>query len=155
MVDLKQLLQEIAILYHNPIDKKRLTLSFRLPDNMPPIQADRDLLLQILCNLLDNACLYTPENGWIVLELLSREKDMLFSLSNACEPINDSELPLLPERFYRSEKSRSRNLGGAGLGLAIVKKLIESQHGSLYLSSLANGLRVDFTLPKNPKIAIA
>ena len=154
-VDINHLLQEVFTLYRQRTDSRQLQLDYSPPDTVQLLQADRNLLLQVISNLFDNASQYTPEKGWVKLELEDNNHSLTFSLSNHCEPLGQDELSLLTERFYRSEKSRSRHSGGAGIGLTIVKQLVEAHQGSLALTSLADGLRVDFTLPKQPDISIS
>ena len=70
-----------------------------------------------------------------------------FVFANPGGDLSPEDLPLLFERFYRGEKSRSRDHGGAGIGLAIVKELIEAHGGRVGAESDENGTRVWFTLP--------
>jgi len=94
----------------------------------------------VLSNLLENAWQYTPYGGkfMITTERLPDRIKMVFA--NTGEGIAEEDVPFIFERFYRGEKSRSREHGGAGIGLAIVKELIEA-HGGGELAPRALPLR--------------
>ena len=116
-------------------------------DGAPRIAADGEKLAQVLNNLFDNALRYTPRDGRFEIST-TREKDQLrFNFTNTGGEISAEDLPFIFERFYRGEKSRSREHGGAGIGLAIVKELIEAQGGKVGAAMPNGGTRVWFTLP--------
>ena len=90
---------------------------------------------QILINLVDNAIRYT-EKGTVFVKVKSTNKDeVIIVVEDTGIGISQNELLHIFERFYRVEKSRSRQHGGMGLGLAIVKKLVELQGGTINVSS--------------------
>jgi signal transduction histidine kinase len=102
---------------------------------------------QIVLNLLDNAIRYTP-TGSVVISLTEENKDILLCIEDSGIGIPEDELPYIFERFYRVEKSRSRQFGGTGLGLSIVKKLVELQGGTILVSSsLGQGTRFEIRFP--------
>jgi signal transduction histidine kinase len=102
---------------------------------------------QIVLNLLDNAIRYTP-TGSVVISLTEENKDILLCIEDSGIGIPEDELPYIFERFYRVEKSRSRQFGGTGLGLSIVKKLVELQGGTIAVSSsLGQGTRFEIRFP--------
>jgi two-component system sensor histidine kinase VicK len=117
-----------------------------------PVWAAPDKLSRILDNLVGNALRYTPEGGRILLEA-SLEKDQVqVTVQDTGTGISEDDLPRIFDRFYRGEKSRSRNGdkgNGVGLGLAIVKGLVEAHHGEIWVESEPHeGTRFWFTLPK-------
>jgi len=150
-------------------ERKGVRLVTALPEDLPLVLADRDRLVQILVNLVDNAVKYTPEGGSVtvraavlplgsaaVSELQHRSPPGRTAPQHAVEivvedtgiGIPQKDLPRLTERFYRVDKARSRELGGTGLGLAIVKHLVQVQHGTLAIQSeVGRGTAVHFTLP--------
>lgn len=153
-------------------ERKAVRLATEFPDALPPVLADRDRLLQILVNLIDNAVKYTPEGGSVAVtarqvtgstghivdsarsvdELATRPVDHGGLVEIAVEDtgigIPAKDLPRITERFYRVDKARSRDLGGTGLGLAIVKHLVQAHHGRLAIESEpGKGTRVRVILP--------
>jgi signal transduction histidine kinase len=111
------------------------------------LHADLDKISQVVSNLLQNALQYTPPGGKVrvYMEFLHRELKAVFT--NTGDELAEEDLPFIFERFYRAEKSRSRDHGGAGIGLAIVKELIEAHKGHIGAEVYDNEIRVWFTLP--------
>jgi len=111
--------------------------------------ADRDRLVQILVNLVDNAVKFTPEGGRIRIEAEpGPDGRVAVRVRDTGVGIPSTELPRITERFYRVDKTRSREVGGTGLGLAIVKHLVQAHGGELLIeSALGHGTTVSFTLP--------
>ena len=116
---------------------------------MPPIRADRDRLIQILLNILDNAVKFTPEGGTITVTASpGAEEDLVVRIADTGIGISKGEIPRLGERFYRADKTRSRGLGGTGLGLSIVKHLMNVHQGRMVIeSSLGRGTTVSLHFP--------
>ena len=111
------------------------------------ISADPEKLSQIVNNLLQNALQYTPSEGTLKISIEQMPQEVLFIFANTCGELKDEDLPFIFERFYRGEKSRSREHGGAGIGLAIVKELVEAHAGHVG-AELADGyVRIWFSLP--------
>jgi signal transduction histidine kinase len=123
----------------------------------PPALADANRLEQVLCNLLHNAIRHTPPGGIVVLGLETDDVEdaMLLRVKDTGEGMSPEELPHIWERFYRTERSRSRADGGTGLGLALVKDLTEAMGGTVSVAS-ARGQGSCFTvrLPRAPSDAV-
>lgn len=134
----------------NQFREKGLEFHTTLPQNLPPVQADRDRAIQVLTNLLTNALRYTPVSGTVKLELGTTEDSVQFKVTDSGVGISLEHLPHLFERFYRVDKSRSRALGGSGVGLTIAKALVEAMDGDIQAASLGSGQgsTFTFTLPK-------
>jgi two-component system, OmpR family, phosphate regulon sensor histidine kinase PhoR len=114
----------------------RVTLLSQLPADLPPVLADRDRLVQVVINLVDNAVKYTPEGGRVTVEARAGRDDQVdVSVTDTGVGIPPLDLPRITERFYRVDKARSRELGGTGLGLAIVKHLVFAHGGQLRIES--------------------
>lgn len=119
------------------------------------IQPDLELagsqteLLSAMCNLVNNAVRYTPNEGEIDVSLqVSDRGGAVFSVTDTGSGIASEHLPRLTERFYRVDTSRSRESGGTGLGLAIVKHVVQRHGGELHISStLGKGSTFGFYLP--------
>jgi len=128
------------------IERAGLTLRTEIPATLPA-RADPDRLAQVLANLLSNAVRYTPAGGSITVRAERRPGDLLVSIANTGEPIPPADLERVFERFYRVEKSRDRERGGAGIGLAIVKQLVEGSGGHVGAESRDGLTRFWFSLP--------
>jgi two-component system, OmpR family, phosphate regulon sensor histidine kinase PhoR len=100
------------------------------------VLADRDRLVQILINLVDNAIKYTPEGGRVTVRVEEPVQGHIeIDVVDTGIGIPPADLPRITERFYRVDKARSRELGGTGLGLAIVKHLVFAHNGLLRIES--------------------
>lgn len=117
------------------ISEKSLQVEFIYGDDMAYIDADEDLLNQVLINLLDNAIKYTPKNGKITIRCRRRDSRILTTISDNGVGIPRESLPRVFERFYRVDKARSRQQGGTGLGLSIVKHIVEAHGGEVFVDS--------------------
>jgi signal transduction histidine kinase len=124
------------------------------PADLPAVAADRDRLVQILINLVDNAVKYTPEGGAVSVTARSiGEGAVEIAVADTGIGIPLADLPRITERFYRVDKARSRELGGTGLGLAIVKHLVLAHGGELRIESVEQrGTTVRFTLLIQPPV---
>ncbi len=119
-----------------------------LPENLPPVLADREAIHQVFSNLIDNALKYGASGGRIVLGARAVPHAVEFFVQDFGAGIASEHLPRLFERFYRVDKARSRESGGTGLGLAIAKHIMLAHGGSIRAESdLAHGSTFLFTLP--------
>lgn len=105
-----------------------------------PLRADRDQVLQVLSNLIENAIKYGSQPGGVVDIALARDQGprgpvICLSVTDHGEGIDARHLPRLTERFYRVDGHRSREKGGTGLGLAIVKHIVNRHRGRLNIES--------------------
>jgi len=115
---------------------------------VPHISADRDRLLQIIHNLLDNAVRHTPAGGEVVVELAGSESHVTLAVRDTGAGIPADEIDRIFDRFHRIDPSRARASGGSGLGLAIVKSLVDAHGGSVAVRSAAGeGSTFTVTLP--------
>ena len=109
--------------------------------------ADRDALVQILVNLIDNARKYSPE-GSAIRVTAEQDTALRIRITDDGLGIPEADLERIFERFYRVDKARSRAVGGTGLGLAIVKHLVELHGGWISVhSELGVGSTFTVTLP--------
>lgn len=99
------------------------------------LQADQDLLLQLLLNLLDNAIKYTPAGGKVIASWSRRNGSALLSVRDSGIGISPEHLPHLFDRFYKIDTARSRQRGGVGLGLSICRWIAEAHGGSISVES--------------------
>jgi len=112
------------------------------------IDGDRTFLVRLLNILLDNAVKYTPSDGTIEIGLSEENGQAVLTVQDSGIGIGEDDQPKVFERFYRADKARSRELGGAGLGLSIARWTVEQHRGSIKVeSSLGNGSRFFVYLP--------
>lgn len=112
------------------------------------IDADKQLIKQAIRILVDNSCKYTPEGETITLRVAADQNSARISVQDNGIGIEPASLPLIFNRFYRSDESRSRGTGGSGLGLAIARWIIE-RHGAHFeiLSRVHVGTRITIVMP--------
>lgn len=130
-------------------EQQHITFSFKKGCEQPrTVYADRDKILQVLLNLVENSIKYGKVNGSIVASIYNTdEKNVLVEISDDGMGIPEQHLPRVFERFYRTQEGRSRNVTGSGLGLAICKHIIEAHGHSIHIRSKENvGTTVGFTL---------
>jgi two-component system, OmpR family, sensor histidine kinase BaeS len=104
----------------------------------------------VVRNLFQNPLQYTPPGGTLRIFTRSVPGEIRCTFANPGGEISERDLPLIFERFYRGEKSRSREHGGAGIGLAIVKELIAAHNGHWGADLSEGEIRIWFSLPLNP-----
>jgi two-component system phosphate regulon sensor histidine kinase PhoR len=140
--------QALAVMTPQAADKG-VGIVRKLSGGLPPIRADRDRLMQILLNILDNAVKFTPAGGQITVAAATEEPGLLtLRIADTGIGIPQGEIPRLGERFYRADKMRSRELGGTGLGLSIVKHLLQAHGGRMAIDSApGSGTTVSLMFP--------
>jgi signal transduction histidine kinase len=119
-----------------------------VPEDFPPVAADRERIHQVLMNLLDNAFRFTPPGGVVTVSAVGRGEVSEVSVADTGPGIPSEHLPYVFERFYRVDPSRSREDGGTGIGLAIARSVIEAHGGRIWAESrVGRGSRFTFALP--------
>jgi two-component system, OmpR family, sensor histidine kinase BaeS len=146
-LSLHELLRQIMDLHEPNFQEKEIDVKWRLGQDSETVTADPDKLLQAIRNLADNAWKYTPAGGTVTISTLRCADGIKTVFANSGAVIAQDDIPYLFERFFRADRSRSRDAGGAGIGLAIVKELIEAHGGTVGAASDENGTSVWFTLP--------
>ena len=106
-----------------------------IPENPLQVKGDEEALGQVASNLLDNALKYTPKDGQVWLRLHTTGDWVVLEVQDTGVGIESRHLDRIFERFYRVDKSRSRELGGTGLGLAIVKHTCLAHGGEVQVES--------------------
>jgi two-component system, OmpR family, sensor histidine kinase BaeS len=147
-ISLHELLSQIMDLYRPNFLDKEIEVQWHLEDGTELVTADRDKLLQAIRNLVDNAWKYTPPGGKVLISTVPANGGVKTIFANDGAVIAEADLPLLFERFFRADRSRSRDAGGAGIGLAIVKELVEAHGGSVGAESSDGRTRIWFILPR-------
>lgn len=138
-VNLNDLARRALRLFQAQADESgiKLALESSAPDATAALDPQRTE--QVIGNLVSNALRYTPRGGRIWIEVHRTENEISLSVNDNGPGIPDEQLPLIFDRFWRSDKSRARTSGGAGLGLAIAKQLIEGQGGTITAANLSGG----------------
>lgn len=127
-----------------------------VPDHLPEVRADKDLLHQVLFNLVENAINYTPAGGRVEIGALRESNEIGVWVRDTGIGIPEKDLPRIFERFYRVDRARSRRMGGTGLGLSIVKHIIENYGGRVEVESeVGKGSKFTFWLPVSGQNAIS
>lgn len=113
------------------------------------LSADAEKITRAIKNLLSNAVKYSEDGGSIEINIDETKDSAIFSIRDTGIGIEPDELPFIFERFYRTDKSRSRKTGGSGLGLSITKSIVEAHGGKIIAESRPNlGSCFTITLPK-------
>jgi len=147
-VFLRAAVHNIIALIQPKASQKKITVHNNVPENFVPIRADGDKLTQILINILDNAVKFTAAGGRIIIDAEESGSYALVSITDTGIGIPRDEIQHLGERFYRVDKSRSRELGGTGLGLSIVKHFMMAHGGRMEIESQwGKGTKVSLFFP--------
>jgi two-component system OmpR family sensor kinase/two-component system sensor histidine kinase BaeS len=125
--------------------EKDVTLAAQVGD-LPPILADPHRLRQVLFNLLTNALRHAPAGGHVTVTATAAGKEVRLAVSDDGDGLTPEELASAFDRFYRADKSRSRETGGTGLGLAIVKAIAEAHGGRVEARSAGKGRGAEFSV---------
>lgn len=147
-LNLHELVHETLAVIGPECEQVGITLRNEIDSQTPLVLADSDRVTQALLNLLDNARRHTPSGGTISVGARPDGKMLTIWVSDSGTGIDPSDLPLIFERFYRADRSRTGTTGGSGLGLSIVKAIIAAHGGTISAESTpGKGTRVTFTLP--------
>lgn len=146
-ISLHQLVGQMVDLQAPGFRARAIAVRTSLAPDADAVLADRDRLSQVLRNLLDNALRYTVAGGEVEVSAERLLDRVRVSVTNTGEEIPEQDLPLIFERFFVVDRSRSRDGGGAGLGLAIVKEIVEAHGGEVGAACADGRTTVWFTLP--------
>ena len=148
--DLVELVKEVFEFLEEPSKKNKINLSLRKEHEKPiRVEADRSKIEQVLINLISNAIKYGRKKGTVEVRFYDMHDQVLTEVSDDGIGIPEEDIPRIFERFYRVDKSRSREAGGTGLGLSIVKHIMEAHKGAIHArSSEESGSTFSFTLKK-------
>jgi two-component system sensor histidine kinase BaeS len=145
-VDVSLLVQTVTKRLAAKAQAKRISLELELTPDLPYILADEDRAIQILTNLTGNALQYTPEGGRVTISAKRMNAQVQISVRDTGIGISSEHLSHIFDRFYRVDKSRSRQAGGgSGIGLTIARALVEAHNGHIWVESKGDGQGSTFT----------
>jgi signal transduction histidine kinase len=148
-VDLQQLVDETADSMRPVLAERAVHLEVHVPDALPNIAADRDLLEQVLINLVDNAAKFSPRGRTVTLRATARADGVEIEVRDQGYGIASDELGRIFDPYFRSDDGRVTCERGIGLGLAIVKTIVEQHGGRVSVESqLDSGTTFRFRLPR-------
>ncbi len=145
--DLLECAGQVLIAFEQKINAKNLQVEVALPEHPVFTLANPDYITQVIYNLVDNAVKFCPEKGRFALEVRIGGSKAYVSVSNSGETIPAQELPLVFDRFHKTDKSRSLNRDSWGLGLHIVKTIVGAHGENISVTSGDNKTTFTFTLP--------
>jgi two-component system, OmpR family, phosphate regulon sensor histidine kinase PhoR len=147
--DLFRLSTDIIDQFEEKAEKKKIRLWLNTDQTKIIVYADRKRITQVITNFVSNAINYTPEGGSVSIHFDVGKKNVTTFVTDNGEGIPPNHLDRIFERFYRVDKSRSREKGGTGLGLAIVKHILEGHHSRPeVISEVGKGSTFSFKLPR-------
>ncbi|MDD3647499.1 MAG: ATP-binding protein [Candidatus Dojkabacteria bacterium] len=134
-IDLKEIVKESQRNLNKIAIDKEIRLDLTITGKDFVTQGNSELLQRAIMNLIENAIKYSPEKSTVKIEMGTKNDRIIVSIIDQGDGIGKEDHKRIFERFYRVDKSRSRQTGGAGLGLAIAKKIVELHKGKLILES--------------------
>ena len=144
-VDLKEIITHVIKLNLELVRKKKIKIENNIIDDVYKISGDRNRLIEIFTNLIDNACKYSEADTVIKISLVKKEDTFLFSIKDQGVGIPKQYLSRITERFFRVDPARSKEAGGTGLGLAIVKHIVNQHRATMDIIS-NDGKGTEFTI---------
>lgn len=148
--DIQTLVRETIDYLEDKAMENNIDLKFQPKNHNPTlVKADRKKIQQVLVNLIDNSIKYGTKGGETQISTIPLIDQILIEITDNGQGIEEKNLPRVFERFFRTDKSRSRDIGGSGLGLAIVKHIIEAHQQNVHVRSTEGiGTTFSFTLEK-------
>lgn len=144
-IRLAELIDEVRELYLYSAEEKDIAFKMQVPNELT-LWADRARIRQALCNLMDNAIKYTPENGQVIVKAEKNDATVKIILQDNGIGISSDDIPRIFDRLYRGDKSRSQK--GLGLGLSLVKAVIKAHQGVVEVTStIGKGSRFCISIP--------
>lgn len=148
--DIVQAVREVFEMEQWQAEERLISLEIQhVPQKPVYVKADRHRILEVLTNLIVNGIKYGKKNGFVQVSFHDLDDNIMVEVTDNGIGIEKKNLPRIFERFYRVDKSRSREQGGTGLGLSIVKHIIEAHNQSINVRSVVDqGTTFNFTLEK-------
>jgi len=152
-VELPRLIDGVVDLLGPQIKEKNLNVDVRIPEKLPPIQADENQIQRVFTNLLSNAIRFTPEKGTLSIRATPTHAVLKIEVSDTGIGMPPEDVSMLFTEFFRADNPINRERKGTGLGLVLVKRIIEAHGGQIGVrSDMGKGTTFHFTLPWQPVI---
>ncbi len=144
-----EVIAEVVSMLQPSLREHDLRIETIIPDNLPKVDADKDLITQVFVNLINNAIKYSPLGTTIRVRAEEKAVDLTISIEDEGIGIPATQVGKIFDKYFRVRSDKSRTLDGVGLGLAIVKNIIEQHSGKILVVSQEDvGSTFTFTLPK-------
>ncbi len=148
-MDLNSAVSAALAPFAEALRQKEMEVNVHAAQGAESVQADAHRMARVLRNLTDNAVRYAPAGSELTIDIQADTRQVTVGYINSVQDMVPDDLPYLFERFYRGEKSRSREHGGAGIGLSIVKELVAAHGGTVGADLVKEDrIRIWFTLAK-------
>lgn len=144
--DVSEVARRAVLALEQRINDKRLDIEVELPEEEVSVRGEADTIMQVLYNILDNAVKFANEGGTVKLSIWKRDAKAFVSVSNTGETIPEDDLPMIFDRFHKSDRSRSLDREGVGLGLYIVKAILSGYGEEIRVKSRDGVTEFIFTL---------
>ena len=144
--DLSESMRRVLVSMEKKITDRGLDVDVEIPEDPVIVLGDNDLLTQVVYNLLENAAKFAYQGSTLFLGLTRQGEKAVVTVRNTGDTIPPEELPLLFERFHKTDKSRSEDKDGVGLGLYIVRTILEQHREKITVSSQDGVTTFTFTV---------
>ena len=144
--DLSESMRRVLVSMEKKITGRGLDVDVEIPEDPVMVLGDNDLLTQVVYNLLENAAKFASQGSTLFLGLEKKGEKAVVTVRNTGPTIPPEELPLLFERFHKSDRSRSEDKDGVGLGLYIVRTILEQHHEKINVTSQDGVTAFTFTV---------
>jgi len=143
-VQLNSIVNDAMELYEVVAEQRKIGVTRKLA-KVPTVAGDRDLIFQLVVNLLDNALKYTPPGGEVTISVTEEDSSILLSITDTGSGIPAADIDKVTQRFYRVDDSRKEP--GSGLGLSLVRAVADLHAATLMFANMYPGLRVSVSIP--------
>ena len=134
--------------YKKKAEYEKINFGYQVSSELASISIDKQAVEIILNNLITNALKYTEIDGYVEVRINLKEEYLRFEVEDTGIGIPEEEKDLIFERFYRTDRSRSRETGGSGLGLAITREIVAALGGNIFLKDSDKGSNFVVELPQ-------
>lgn len=147
--DMNEVVRIAILRFESAFTEKNVRADISFDDETCPLHADRDAIDRVLINLFDNALKFNREGGYVRVAVTQTDAAVTVTVENSGEGISGEDLKMIWDKFYKTDRSRSRDKTGVGLGLYLVKNIISAHGGKIYAESVPDEYtRFTFTLRK-------